>query len=215
VTPGSRKATGALKTAAKGGKGKRSRANMAGIEAAAGADASFETSKRPEISWGVLEPLRGPLSPFLDVFKPFLNGSVAVVVIFILFFMLWVRTPSQQYPLSSRVGSHLLSVPQRMVAYEEMWQKEESELWDWLEERVGMDGLAFPVADDTQRSDSKPNPRRHQIQSQKDLEARLRHEKMTEREMEDAIRVTQQRLESLQQVVENRKRKRMEATEEI
>jgi len=199
--------------AGKGGKGKRNRDNTAGAEAAVSTNASLEASKRPDVSWGVFEPLRGPLSPFLDVFKPFLNGNVAVVVIFILLFMLWFRPPSQPHPLSSGVGPHLLSVPQRMVAYEEMWQKEESELWDWLEERVGMEGLAFPATGDSQRSDSKPNARRHQIQ--KDLEARLRHEKMTERELEDAMRVTQQRLNALQHVVENRKGKRMEDTEDI
>lgn len=109
----------------------------------------------------------------------------------------------------------MLSVPQRMVAYEELWQKEESELWDWLEERVGMAGLTFPVGDDGQRSNSKPNPQHHQIQSQMELEARLRNEKMTEREMENAIRVTQQHLEALQQIVENRKQKRMESEEDI
>jgi hypothetical protein len=102
-----------------------------------------------------------------------------------------------------------------MVAYEEIWQKQESELWDWLEERAGMDGLAFPVADGSQHSDSNPNPQYHRIQSQKDLETRLQHEKMTEREMDDAIRVTQQRLEVLRQVVENRKRKRMEGMQDI
>jgi hypothetical protein len=215
VAPASRKAAGVLKGAARGGKGKRSRADTTGVEAAAGANSGLAAGKRPDLSWGIFEPLRGPLGPFLGVFNPLWNGNIAVFVICILLFMLWSRTPSQPYPLSSGVGPHIFSVPERMVAYEEIWQKEESELWDWLEERARMDGLAFPVADGSEHSDSKSNPQYHRIQSQKDLEARLQHEKMTEREMEDAIRVTQQRLDVLRQVVENRKRKRMEGMQDI
>ncbi|PGH20373.1 hypothetical protein AJ80_03641 [Polytolypa hystricis UAMH7299] len=193
----------------KAGKGKRKRTTTSGLDAAANSQISLETSRR-QVSWGVLEPLRPLLSPFVDTFKPLLNGNVAVGIIFLLLFTMWFRTPSQP-----RVSYPGLSIPERMAAYEELWRKEESELWDWLEERVGLDGLAFPVADTTARSSDREH-RQHRLQATRQLESRLRNEKMSELEMHDAIRVTQQRLDVLKDIIDKRKQDRKDtgATEE-
>lgn len=173
------------------------------MDGAGGPDDARKGEKRQSISWGLLEPLRGPLSPLLDFLRPLVSGNVAVGVICALLFTMWFRAPSTPHIGSSGVGFHYLSAPERLLAYDELWRKEESELWDWLEERVGMEGLAVPVVD-TEKSNSKEK-RQQRVQDQKDLDSRLREEKMSEREIEDAIRVTQLRLDTLQHVVDQRK----------
>jgi hypothetical protein len=94
-----------------------------------------------------------------------------------------------------------------------MWRKEESELWGWLEARVGLDGLGRgenegPAISRDAPKDSKVRlKQRQKILGGKDVEAKLNEERMSEREMEDAIRVTQERLHVLKHVVERRKSK--------
>lgn len=203
IAPKTRKAAakGALK-----GKGKRARAGISDVDGTAGADAVVNPNKRLAANWGVLEPLRGPLGPVVDTFRPLWSGNVALGVICALLFMLWFRAPGPS-ARSTGVGFHNLPAPERLIAYDELWQREESDLWDWLEERVGMDGLAVPVLD-TQKPNLKT---RQRIRDQKDTETRLREEKMSEREIEDAIRVTQERLDTLREVVDKRKYKRGKA----
>ncbi|EEP79407.1 conserved hypothetical protein [Uncinocarpus reesii 1704] len=187
-------------------KGKIRRAKTVISETGSNDGESSKSVRDKAASWGLLEPLRGPLSPITDIFSPFWSPNVAIVVLCSLLFMTWFRswedigrgtvaprTRSRGIPL------HHLSIPERLLAYDELWAKEESELWDWLEDRVGMENLVIPVAD-TDRSYSK--------QAHRDAENRLRDERMSEREIADAIRVTQQRLETLQQVVERRKSNR-------
>ncbi|WEW56519.1 hypothetical protein PRK78_001965 [Emydomyces testavorans] len=195
------------------GKTKRARAAISEIDTGKGEASTADRAK--VANWGLFEPLRGPLSPILDTFQPFWRSDVAVVVLCSLLFMMWYRAPSTYGLGYHGVVLHPLSVPERLVAYDELWTKEESELWDWLEERVGMDGLVIPVAD-TERSDSK---RQQQLRQQrrrdyKDAEAKLRDERMSEREIADAIRVTQLRLETLQQAIERRKLNRKRQAED-
>ena len=80
---------------------------------------------------------------------------------------------------------------------------------------MGIDGLAF--RDDLEQKDRKGSGRtakakartrekeRQKILGSRDTEARLREERMTDREMEDAIRVTQDRLEVLKGVMERKR----------
>jgi len=163
--------------------------------------------KRADESWGLLEPFRGTFGPIVSMCKPF-AGTTAVVTIIMLLCIIWFRRPVggptgglgyPGYPSSAR-----------LAAYEEMWQKEESELWSWLEDRVGIEGLA--LQDDLQPKGNRASGRtakakargRQKILGSKDVDARLREERMTEREVEDAIRVTQERLEVLKRVMEKK-----------
>ncbi|OJD11387.1 hypothetical protein AJ78_07838 [Emergomyces pasteurianus Ep9510] len=212
VAPRSR-AANLPKGAGKGLKGKRKGAGTTELEGEVGAQAPSESEKPKAENWGILEPLRGPLGPIVSIFKPFWSGNVAAGVIAIVLVMVWFRSPPPSRLGSSGVGSPLLSIPERMIAYEELWQREESELWNWLEDRVGMDGLAYPVAnpiqsyDESDRAGNSRTERQRQKQQHKSeevLEGRLRHEKMTEREMEDAIRITQQRLNMLKVVMKRK-----------
>ncbi|PGG98735.1 hypothetical protein GX51_06666 [Blastomyces parvus] len=213
VAPRSRGTT-PPKGAGKGVKGKRKGASATELDVAASRKAASESGRPQAEDWGMLEPLRGLLGPIVNIFKPFWSGNVAAGVIAIVLVMVWFRSPPPSRLGPSGVGSPLLSIPERIVAYEELWQREESELWNWLEERVGMDGLAYPVVnpfpssdkgDKADRSRTERQRQKQRLMSEKELEARLRNEKMTKREMENAISMTQQRLEMLKAVV---KRKR-------
>jgi len=76
------------------------------------------------------------------------------------------------------------STPERVAAYEELWQREESELWNWLEDRVGMDHL-----------------RDIAIGEANTVKDRLKDEKMAAKEVDRAIKVTEERLKVLKEVV--------------
>lgn len=138
-------------------------------------------------------------------------SPVVIGIILMLLLLLWFRGPSQ--PPAGSVGYFGYSSANRIAAYEEMWRKEESELWDWLEARVGLDGLALgenggpAISRDTKKDSKVRLKQRQKILGGKDLEAKLNEERMSEREMEDAIRVTQERLHVLKDVVERRKSK--------
>jgi hypothetical protein len=88
------------------------------------------------------------------------------------------------------LGLGYFGTPERVAAYEEIWRREESELWEWLEDRVGMDRLR----------DVSKMP----IEAQ-DMAERLKDERMEEREMDHAIRVTEEKLKVLKKTVEKRK----------
>jgi hypothetical protein len=87
------------------------------------------------------------------------------------------------------------ATPERIAAYEEIWRREESELWDWLEERVGMEGI----------SDIPGKVSGHADEA-KCIEERLQEEKASEREMETAIKVTEEKLKTLKGVLEKQKK---------
>lgn len=147
-------------------------------------------------SWGFLEPVHGLLGPVVDILKPVLSGNIAILVIGILLFMVLFRSPSQTSRVSHDIGCPGYSLPQRLAAYEEMWRREESELWSWLEDRVGMEGMAFPAANrptDTQLR-----------QGSSQLQDKLRNERMSDREMNHAIRTTRERLDVLEEILSRR-----------
>ncbi|KAL1956218.1 hypothetical protein VTO42DRAFT_7478 [Malbranchea cinnamomea] len=183
------------------GKGKRQRTTPAGAEVPAVANAATKSTRQQSVSWGILEPLHRVLRPATDMFQPLFNNNIIVGVMFMLLVMLWFRRPSQ-----TSLGPHEASRPARYLGYEELWRREESELWDWLDERVGIDSLSF--SESSSRGDdlrTRRNQLRRRSRSERELDARLRDEKMTVREIEDAIRVTYERLETLQRVIERRK----------
>lgn len=88
---------------------------------------------------------------------------------------------------------------QRLAAYEEIWRTEESELWKWLEERVSLDQVATAGV-----AGSRAGLKRSQ-----EMEARLRDVSAEVRalQMDEAIRVTEERLEALKGAVERNKAK--------
>ena len=74
----------------------------------------------------------------------------------------------------------------RMAAYEQIWQAEEAELWKWMEERVALDRVHQAAG---------------RVQQIQNIQERLQDESMSNRQIDEAIRVTEERLESLKGAV--------------
>jgi hypothetical protein len=143
-----------------------------------------------------LEPLHGILSPVLDILKPILTGNVVYGLLVGLLVASWFGFGSRQNGPGYSHGLGFPSHPDRLIAYEELWRREESDLWDWLEERVGLHRMsegAMPV-------------RKHVVEP-RTIQDRLREDRMTEREVEEAIRITEEKLQVLRQVHDRRKPK--------
>ncbi len=191
-----------------GSKGLKSGKRRRKGEKSSRASPQSQDVKREEESWGLLEPLRGTFGPIVSIFKPF-AGTLALVTIVILLCIIWFRHPVRGP--AGGMGYPGYPSSARLAAYEEMWQREESELWSWLEDRVGIEGLG--LNDRSKQKGKKASTlsakakakERQKVLGGKDVEARLREERMTEREMENAIRVTQERLNVLRSLVEKKK----------
>lgn len=148
------------------------------------------SDSKPEAeNWGLFEPVHGLLGPVVDILKPILAGNVVygllVGLLVASFFGFGISPRSNQ-----NAGLGFLGTPDRIAAYEEMWRREESELWGWLEERAGMDSLREVNRMPLERMGIREG---------------LRGEGMHEREVADAIRVTEEKLRVLKGVVEKGK----------
>ncbi|GAB0137771.1 hypothetical protein EsDP_00006025 [Epichloe bromicola] len=146
-----------------------------------------------EQNWGPLEPLRSVLGPFVDVLQPLLTGNVMYGLLVGLIVAMWFgfgTTPKLNSAYGPDIGCGYYS-PNRQAAYEEMWRRQDSELWEWLEERVGMDRL----------NRDQPSGRKRAIEH-RTVEEKLREERMDAREVQEAIRVTEEKLRVLREVIE-------------
>lgn len=146
-------------------------------------------SHPPAENWGLFEPVRPILGPVVDILGPLMTGNVMWGLFVGLLVATWFGFGSYGKGGSRDMG--FLSTPERVAAYEEMWRREESELWEWLEDRAGMDRIR----------DVSKMP----IEA-KTLEEKLRSEKMEEREVDAAIRVTEEKLKVLKDSVAKKKK---------
>lgn len=153
--------------------------------------------------WGIFEPLRTPLSPVLDILTPLMTQNMALGFIVFLLLFSWLRPSRDPYwragPTPAFPG---LPTPERLAAYEEIWRKEENGLWEWLDERVGVERLVSSRGSG-QSVDTK---KRIKFSNQAQSTSKLAQEEMSERQIEEAIRVTQERLDELKRIVKGRKR---------
>ncbi|KAM7186563.1 hypothetical protein V8F20_011330 [Naviculisporaceae sp. PSN 640] len=190
--------------AAKGGK-KRARKSKA---LASGPTSDVENGLSKVSSnkqdWGLFEPARPILGPLVDAVRPILTGNVVYGLLVGLIVATWFGFGSNRGLQSSSPEMAIFGAanyPQRLAAYEEMWRREESELWDWIEERAGLDRLmgggggAFDGRHGRKTKGSSGVEYRT-------MEEKLREERMDEREIREAIRVTEERLRVLKQVVD-------------
>ncbi|KAH6607739.1 gram domain containing [Trichoderma cornu-damae] len=176
---------GAAKPRKKGKKSKALQSPPDTIDAAARA-------KKEEANWGLFEPARAILEPVVDIVKPILTGNVVYGLLVGLLVATWFgfgRAPGNKSPASLAPDASIYN-PYRLAAYDEMWRREDSELWDWLEERVSLERLSV----------EKSNARRREADP-RTLEERLREERMDEREVQEAIRVTEEKLKVLREVM--------------
>lgn len=161
-------------------------------------------------SWGVFDPLQPVVGPVFDALKPLLTGNMVYGLLVGLLVATWFGFGTNRQATGVPDGRRdLLSHandPQRLAAYEEMWLREESELWDWLEERVGLERLGRDGPPRQTRPKKGAVPAKERL-----VEDKLFAEKLDEREVMEAIRVTEERLRTLKSAVERRAEARGEA----
>ncbi|KAI6837008.1 hypothetical protein KC367_g702 [Hortaea werneckii] len=194
------KAAVSSKPTAKGGpkKGKRKiKKGNANDDAVAAKESPVAEKKRTD--WGMLEPLHQILEPLHALLGPFINSQVVIAVLFALLIYTWVIPPRP----GTNVGMPGYSTPQKLAAYEELWRREESELWDWLEDRVGLDHMYAP--DNAMRED------RQKVLNVRGMGRRLEDESMNEHQMDEAVRITEERLSALKEAMARKRAKRQEA----
>lgn len=96
-----------------------------------------------------------------------------------------------------------------MAAYEEIWRTEENELWKWLEDRMEMQDASYPASGSSgYRSSPKLQTRRGRHSQSQGYRAKIAEEAMNEREVNHAIRVTEEKLEALKAAMQNKSRQK-------
>jgi hypothetical protein len=158
-------------------------AEEANAQRQATVDAEMETP-----DWGLLEPLHKALHPFM-------NSQVVIAVLVALLLYTWINPPQRS---GRSVAFPGYTSPERVAAYEEIWRREESSLWDWLEDRVGLDGIFVPSGDGQQKD-------RQKLLAARNMGKKVDEGRMSQRQMDDAIRVTEERLSVLKDAVKRKK----------
>ena len=148
--------------------------------------------------WGLLEPLRPYLGPGVDICRPLFTANSLVGFLLFLLIVTWFRNSRAGYAAEPRTPRYqsLLGhggVHDRVAMYEQMWQEEEEALWDWLDDRIGLpDDLAAAVRGEASEEASAGAGRR---------ESAKRHKSMSQRELEHAIDVTEEKLRTLRKSI--------------
>ncbi len=193
-------------------KGKRRKNDVEPTRRTAREERAVEPSaEKRNDGWGVFEPVRRILEPAVDIVKPFVSAKTVVGLLVLLQLATWLRgSPTTPSP---RVSFPQMLTPERIAAYEEIWRREESTVWDWLEERIGMEGLIYPTSasspDDESDRAAVRNARNQRERSwrDRDIHAKLEGQRLSEGEIEDAIRVTEKKLEALKAAAQKKRLK--------
>ncbi|KAI0206363.1 hypothetical protein F4808DRAFT_407036 [Astrocystis sublimbata] len=171
------------------GKGKLNRASKENLTGPA-----VSTPKSDD--WGLFEPLHGIVGPIFDILKPVLTGNVVYGLLVGLLVSTWFGFGfnNQQRGIGYGRGVAFSGYPERAVAYEEIWRREESELWDWLEERVGF-----------HRMNEGATPLQKRVTEPQVIQDKLQAERMGQREVDEAIKITEEKLDVLKSVIDRRR----------
>ena len=191
----SRPRSGTLGNAA-AAKGKRKgRKGKAAQASGPASDAESVIKVSVNQDWGPFEPVHGLVGPIVDIARPLLTGNVMYGLLVGLLVASWFGFGFTNRQSPGRYGHSLgyAGYPDRIAAYEEMWRREESELWDWLEERVGLDRLGGGAA-----------PPRKKVVEPRTVEEKIREDRMDDREIKEAIKVTEEKLKVLKGVIQKR-----------
>lgn len=145
----------------------------------------------------MLEPLHGILGPVVDIFKPLISGNMVYGLLVGLLVAAWFGYGRQGGRDRGDVGMGWSSA-ERVAAYEEIWRREEGDLWEWLEARIGMQGL--DGLNGLGFQEASPDVR-------KGIEEQLESETAGDEEVDEAIKVTEEKLRTLKSVVKKRKKR--------
>ncbi|OLN97450.1 putative membrane protein C20F10.07 [Colletotrichum chlorophyti] len=188
----SSKARAAGAAGGQGAKKKKGKKNKAAGSSTDAEDEPARPKHTPKKDWGMLEPVRGILEPVLDIGRPLMTGNMMYGLLIGLLVATWFG-----FGLPGRRGAsdiRMYGYPDRLAAYDEMWRREESELWEWLEERVGLDRLHDGNL-----------PIRKRAMEPSTVENKLREDRMDERDIQEAIKVTEEKLKVLKEVMDKKK----------
>jgi hypothetical protein len=179
-------------TAVAGGKGKKKGRKGRESKGVHRTTDDASNSKPVVSNWGIFEPFHGILGPIADIFGPLFTGNMVYGLLVGLLVTAWFGFgfPARGSNRTSQLG--FITTPERVAAYEEMWRQEESELWAWLEDRVGTAGLRDPA---------------HMPVEAKNLRDKLGGEKMEGWKVDKAIRVTEEKLNVLKNSVAKERQK--------
>ncbi|RYP50969.1 hypothetical protein DL768_003635 [Monosporascus sp. mg162] len=190
-------------SAANGAKGKKKKAKGKLQEQSKESpeDAGVSSSSQTQ-DWGLFEPLHGILGPVVSIIKPVLGGNLLYGLLLGMLLASWFGSGLNGRQVAQGYGRDMVfrGYPERVVAYDEMWRQEERDLWDWLEERVGLHRMGEGAA-----PAPAPAPVRRRFAEPRAVEEKLRDERMSEREVEEAIRVTEEKLQVLKSVMDRKK----------
>lgn len=145
--------------------------------------AKREAAVQQPSGWGPLEPLHQVLDPIFSIVGPLMTAQVVIVLLCVLLAYSWFFPSSR----GTAVGSHVYT-QDRMAAYETIWQREENALWDWLDDRVGLAGGVFSTQQQAWRA--------------KGMGKQLEDERMDGRQIDEAIRTTEEKLKALKAAVQ-------------
>ncbi|KAL2141276.1 hypothetical protein VTI28DRAFT_2611 [Corynascus sepedonium] len=171
---------------------KRGRKNKSALASNPTSDAEGPAKVSPKQNWGIFEPARPILSPVVDTIRPILTGNVVYGLLVGLLVASWFGFGTRHGAPRYTHDPAYANAPQRLAAYEEMWRREESDLWQWIEERAGLERLGTDP------------PLRKRSVDPRTVEEKLREERMDQRELKEAIRVTEEHLEVLKSVVDRK-----------
>jgi hypothetical protein len=186
---------------------------------ASGTDPDARALAKPS-DWGLFEPVHGILGPVLDIFQPLFNAQSLAGLLLFLLIISWFRNSRHRVGGdSSRMSPWSgIGASRRISAYEEIWRTEESSLWNWLEDRVGMgDSAAYPKFGGVLgNADGSRNARKERANVLGGTQKVLDEVKgMGEREIQWALETTEERLMVLRSIVEKSKRAGAMPTESL
>ncbi|KAF2126254.1 hypothetical protein P153DRAFT_347333 [Dothidotthia symphoricarpi CBS 119687] len=181
-----------VKAPGKGVRGKKRSKNHSLDEAPTIVSNPTPASQAKQSNWGIFDPLRGILGPIADILESLISPQIIIFILGALLIYTWFFRGG-----AAAKGPNSWSTTQRQVAHEEIWRNEESELWKWLEDRVAMDRVVVHHA-------SAGSNKYHDDQAL----FQIRPETMQEREIDEAIRVTEERLDVLRSAVERERGKK-------
>lgn len=140
--------------------------------------------KEASEDWGLFDPLRPSLGPLIHFLRPFFTPQIVITVLFVLLIQSWFFNFTPRSRPSVGGVTMASSGAERMAAYEALWAREEAELWDWLEDRVGL-SQGILAADGTA---SRGKAGKWAVD-----------ERMREREVDEALRITEEKLRVLKE----------------
>ncbi|KAF2875341.1 hypothetical protein BDV95DRAFT_564893 [Massariosphaeria phaeospora] len=182
---------GPAKVPGKGARSKkRSKVPVTDDPTAATTTHSLQSANQAKQSnWGLFDPIRSLLGPVADILELIVTTQTVMGLLIALLIYSWFfrSAPPTAGGLSH---SHSHGSPAaRQVAYEEIWRTEESELWKWIEERVALDRVHSAVGVGAG------------MRQAYEMQDRIVNEDIKKRQMDEAIKVTEEKLVALKMAV--------------